>query len=234
MFSAQEKQLVHFSEIGKVASGLIHDLSNIFMAVSIGVQEIHTLSHTCPKNKDLKKSIEKLLSSLQQANTYFLFAQKHIQFIGLKESFCISEELQRVRQLLNFKMKANGIIYKQKCRKKLFLYGDVIKFYQIISNIVSNAIEACGATTQRTRCIEIKVTSRAKTVTICISDNGPGIPKEYQTKVFTPFFTTKKEGVGIGLSVVKSIMEKEFSGQILLCSTAKIGTVFKLVFPLDK
>lgn len=234
MFSAQEKQLVHFSEIGKVASGLIHDLSNIFMAVSVGAQEIYTLSHSYPKNKDLKKSIEKLLSSLQRANTYFLFAQKHIQLVGSKEYLCISDELQKIRQLLDFKMRDKNIIYKQKCRKKLFLYADGIKFYQIISNLISNAIDACTTITERKRCIEVRVASRAKNITIYISDNGPGIPKEYQTKVFTPFFTTKKEGVGIGLSVVKSIMEKEFSGHIFLCSAAKIGAVFKLVFPLDK
>lgn len=234
MFSAQEKQLVHFSEIGKVASGLIHDLSNIFMAVSVGAQELHALSHTDPKHRVLQKSIEKLLDSLQRANTYFLFAQKHIQLVGSKEVFCVSDELQKIYHLLHFKIKSKGIKYRHVCPKDIFIYGDCIKFYQVISNILSNAIDSCSLASTRPGRVRITVIPKKNTVVLLVEDNGVGISHEYQENIFIPFFTTKKEGVGIGLSVVKSIIEKEFLGTIGFYRNKKQGVTFKVVFPLHK
>ena len=65
-----------------------------------------------------------------------------------------------------------------------------------------------------------------------IEDNGPGIPADIKDKIFTPFFTTKKDGTGVGLYSAKSAIEGN-SGYLECESNAELGTIMTLVFPIE-
>lgn len=77
---------------------------------------------------------------------------------------------------------------------------DGIQFEQVLVNIVKNAYEAIGSDG------EIRITTKTSPATIIIEDNGPGIPQDVKEKLFTPFFTTKSTGQGIGLMFVRDIL----------------------------
>ncbi len=65
-----------------------------------------------------------------------------------------------------------------------------------------------------------------------IEDTGPGIPREIQDQIFNPFFTTKKGGVGLGLSIVSKIIDNH-NGEIKVQSEPGKGTCFRILFPVD-
>ena len=103
---------------------------------------------------------------------------------------------------------------------------------QVFTNLFFNAYEAMpnGG--------KLRVAaSRAKSngqdaVAIEIEDSGPGIPLEIQDQIFNPFFTTKKGGVGLGLSIVSKIIDNH-SGEIKVQSSPGKGTCFRILFPVD-
>lgn len=104
---------------------------------------------------------------------------------------------------------------------------------QALLNLVSNAIEAVmGTSTSMPR---IVVSNRARAherlVEVAIWDNGSGIAQQDIERIFTPFFTTKKRGIGMGLSVGRSLIEAN-GGQLWFDSNAHSGTTFRLTLPL--
>jgi two-component system, NtrC family, sensor kinase len=107
---------------------------------------------------------------------------------------------------------------------------DQAQLQQVFLNIINNGIDAIGKEGQ----ISINTrTTKNNEISIEISDNGPGIPKDVLQKIFDPFFTTKEvgKGTGLGLSISYSIIEK-LGGRIMVASEAGQGTTFTIYLPV--
>jgi two-component system nitrogen regulation sensor histidine kinase NtrY len=112
---------------------------------------------------------------------------------------------------------------------KVFIYADREHLNGIFSNIFKNSIQSIPA--GRKGLIKVMLEVVASKVIISVSDNGSGIPEELQKKLFTPNFTTKSSGMGLGLSIVKKYIEGA-NGRIWFESEADKGTTFHIEFPL--
>ncbi|MDY8137520.1 HAMP domain-containing sensor histidine kinase [Aquimarina sp. 2201CG5-10] len=99
---------------------------------------------------------------------------------------------------------------------------------QVLINLILNAVEACQASENPNVTLSVQKNVEGNTI-IKVSDNGKGIPDEITDKIFVPFFTTKKNGSGIGLSLCKQIMLLH-NGKIQIHSVEDKGTVISLVF----
>src|SRR4029077_3826865 len=99
---------------------------------------------------------------------------------------------------------------------------------QVLINLVVNSIEAVKEKTDPRIVLSAYIDTNAKTV-IKVADNGPGMPQEMIEKIFIPFFSTKKSGSGIGLSLCKQIMMLH-KGNIHVQSVMDEGTAFILQF----
>ncbi|MGB0663641.1 MAG: sensor histidine kinase [Pontibacterium sp.] len=105
---------------------------------------------------------------------------------------------------------------------------------QVLTNLVKNAIQALNSAATAKPLIEIIGKEAGGVVTLVVRDNGPGIPKDKQSKVFEPFFTTKPvgEGTGLGLSVTFNIVKK-LGGELTFTSEEGKGVTFTMTFPLN-
>ncbi len=101
---------------------------------------------------------------------------------------------------------------------------------RIFNNIFKNAIQAIPE--DRVGQIVVDVTMLKKSVLLTISDNGKGIPPELFDKIFSPNFSTKNSGMGLGLAITKKIIE-QFNGRIQFKSEINVGTVFEIEIPLN-
>jgi two-component system, NtrC family, nitrogen regulation sensor histidine kinase NtrY len=110
----------------------------------------------------------------------------------------------------------------------LMLEADTNLVEQVLINLVVNAIEAVKSTNQPRIILAGYQSGNSKTI-IKVADNGLGIPAEIMDKIFIPFFSTKKHGSGIGLSLCKQIMMLH-RGNIQVQSATSEGTVFMLLF----
>ncbi|MCX8059276.1 MAG: ATP-binding protein [Spirochaetes bacterium] len=113
--------------------------------------------------------------------------------------------------------------------EEIFLDPDLLK--QIIINLVKNGLDAINNV--KNGKVIIKTNSDEKNIYIEVIDNGEGIPQENMDKLFMPFFTTKANGTGLGLTIVYRIINN-MGGQIYVKSTLNKGTTFKIVFPKSR
>jgi signal transduction histidine kinase len=107
-----------------------------------------------------------------------------------------------------------------------------VQLQQVILNLVMNAIEAMSSVTGRERCLTIasSLDSQAS-LTITVEDTGMGIDPVHRDRIFDPFFTTKSHGMGLGLSICRSIVEAH-GGALRVSSGHPFGTVFHLTLPM--
>ena len=151
-----------------------------------------------------------------------------------KAEIPIDTVLDSCADLLQADLKQLGIVLKITGRGKI-VNIDPDRIKQAILNICLNAVEAIREEKQKGKntkqyYIHIDVTEQEKNFCIAIKDNGPGIEKDMLTRIFDPYFTTKSEGTGLGLSNVRKILEAH-GGSIEVESEKGIGTVFSLYVP---
>jgi len=111
--------------------------------------------------------------------------------------------------------------------------GDPIQLQQVILNLIVNAIDAMSEILRAERKVTIRTTRIRDLAEVSISDAGPGIPPDKLKEVFEPFFTTKAHGMGMGLSIVRTIVEAHI-GQVVAENQSSGGSVFRVSLPLAK
>ena len=217
-----------FAEIGRQSSGILHDLSNPLSSLSLNIELLQR------QNKIKKLTAEELSENLGDATNIIVkisklinISKKQIQTKEIIKEFDPNEEIKDIIKI--FKHKANT--YKIKIGLDLSadikIAGNPIKFSQILSNLISNALDSFRNLERKNKKIEIESSLKRKKLIIEIKDNGAGIKKQHLNKIFNPLFTTKKQtGTGIGLSLTKSIIEKDFNGEIKVISNWGRGSRF--------
>lgn len=143
--------------------------------------------------------------------------------------FRIANLLDRVHKMFAERFQVRGVEYSQAVEPaELELTADPDLIEQVIINLVMNSIGALAGASSPRIGLSAKTDSRGG-VLVQVSDNGHGIPEELQEKIFIPFFTTRKEGSGIGLSLSRQIM-RAHKGSITVSSIPDTETVFTLRF----
>jgi len=105
--------------------------------------------------------------------------------------------------------------------------GDPVKLQEIFSNLLANAVEAQSGAGR----IEITVGAAGDTASVAIVDGGPGIPPELHERIFEPFFTTKATAAGLGLPIVRQLVEMH-GGDIAILTSSPSGTTIQVRLPL--
>jgi signal transduction histidine kinase len=142
-----------------------------------------------------------------------------------------------VRQVLSFagqNISRNGV----RCAQKLtnpapIVLGDGVQLQQVLLNLVLNAVEAMNSSAPEARFLHVSTESDQTECVMTVADSGPGIDPEHMDDLFKPFFTTKPGGMGLGLSICKSIVEAH-GGRLTATARAKHGLVFRIVLPVVK
>jgi signal transduction histidine kinase len=125
----------------------------------------------------------------------------------------------------------NTALYLNESPEKLRVRGDPIQLQQVIINLVVNSIDAMANIPYGRTVIGRTERNGGVSAEISISDSGPGIPQEKLNHVFDPFFTTKEQGIGMGLSIARTIIQAH-QGRIWAENQAEGGAVFHLSLPL--
>lgn len=112
--------------------------------------------------------------------------------------------------------------------KELFANLDKTQLIRIVTNLVKNALQATES--QENRLIEVIVSGDNAAIKIIVTDNGKGISDSVKELVFEPKFTTKSSGMGLGLGIIKNIIEA-YDGSITFTSKIGVGTVFTVILP---
>jgi PAS domain S-box-containing protein len=227
-------QTEKLASVGRLAATVAHEINNPLEAVTNYIFLSKTNPHIPPKvNGYLEIADQELarVSHIAQQTLGFYRSNSQPQHLNVVE---IVDDVLRIYER---KVEYKGARILREINSDLTVYAVQGELKQAISNLIANAIEACcdgGQIRIRARSIGASRNGSAPGgVRITIADDGSGIPAAAATKIFTPFFTTKKEtGTGLGLWVTKAILEKHH-GQIRCRSRQgeKSGTVMTLYLP---
>ena len=142
-----------------------------------------------------------------------------------RKRFSLTALLQNLQELLSTDFQENQIHFTLTCQPEFIdMDGDENQLSQVLLNLLRNSIQALDGRTDGA--IEIYA-YRNEHISIDITDNGPGIPDELQEKIFIPFFTTKSEGTGIGLSLCRQII-RNHNGHLSILESRPGKTIFHI------
>ncbi len=232
-------QLSRFAELGKLSSGIFHDLINPLTAVSLNLEQI------CGESEHMKPEESRISHAKICLNQALLATHRMEKLLaGVKKQlrketgvsiFNPSQEIAEIIEILAYKARRADVTIELSGGNQLSLTGDAVKFGQIIINLLANAIDASENLKMAQRII-VMLDSNQDNLQITIKDEGAGIAPENMPKIFEPFFSTKKisgRGLGIGLSLTKDLIEDSFGGSIRVSSQLNRGTIFLVLLPIN-
>ena len=142
-----------------------------------------------------------------------------------RKRFSLTALLQNLQELLSTDFQENQIHFTLTCQPEFIdMDGDENQLSQVLLNLLRNSLQALDGRTDGA--IEIYA-YRDEHISIDVTDNGPGIPDELQEKIFIPFFTTKSEGTGIGLSLCRQII-RNHNGHLSILESRPGKTIFHI------
>jgi signal transduction histidine kinase len=215
--------------VGKLAASVAHEIRNPLTSVRGFVQLLR------PYLIDIGKEeyADIAISELDRANDIiyeFLNASKPSK--PAVERVLLNDIIDEVLLLSESESILNNCqLNYAKPNIAFLIYADAKQLKQVLLNLIKNAMDAIvESAKQSAGIISIEVINFQHYVEIVVADNGIGIPEENMVKLFTPFFTTKEKGTGVGLAVCKRIIA-EHKGSITVESRYGEGTKFKVVLP---
>jgi len=148
-----------------------------------------------------------------------------------RRPFEVDEVAREIEILLRSEARRRRVTLEvQPARTATTIVGDRVHLQQVLINLVMNAMDAIADAPEERRIIVIAVRAGAASIEIDVRDRGPGIAPEHLPRLFDSFFTTKEEGMGLGLSIARTLVEAQ-GGRIWAESNADGGAVFHLVLP---
>jgi len=146
----------------------------------------------------------------------------------------VNEIIQQVLALTRHELIRAGIAVQAELASEIpSVIGDRVQLQQVILNLIMNAVDAMAATSERSRRLIIRSASSPEGVLVQVQDFGKGVDAGDTEHIFEPFFTTKPQGIGIGLSISRSIVES-YGGRIWVTPGSPVGTVFQFILPKAK
>lgn len=141
----------------------------------------------------------------------------------------VSDYFQHLKTLVQDELARREVRLEFHCQLQgLSLMADKDMLDQVAINLIRNASDAVTGTSQANIVVSAYTDNKQRTV-LTVSDNGPGIPADQAEKIFMPFFTTKNQGSGIGLALVRYIMLSH-GGTVMYEPNGNKGSSFRLIF----
>lgn len=225
-------QLYRFVEFGRLSSGIFHDLINPLQALSLNVSLLQSVQKET--HQEVQPYVEKALCASKKMEQYITTLRKQLTTQESISSFSLNKEIQEAITILEHKAKKNNVEIFFNDTKEITFTGNSLKFHQITTNLLSNAIDAYDAIGgSANKKVEVSLVQDVSHIILTVKDYAAGIPPEIISRIFDPFFTTKSavKGSGLGLSTTKHLIETDFNGTISVQSTVGKGTQFIVTIP---
>ncbi|QXN26219.1 HAMP domain-containing protein [Shewanella putrefaciens] len=223
-------QAAKMAAVGQTMTSLAHELNQPLSAVStylyscrlaLETNQLELLTEMLSKTEKMNLRMAKIISAIRN------FARKSPTQVE-SVSIDINQLVNNALVLVETRARNENIIIHNELTKEYLIQVDAVQVEQVLLNILINAMDATASQADKHIYVTVLEQSAAK-LTLAIYDNGPGFAPSILPQIFTPFTTTKAVGLGLGLSICRSILER-FNADIYLASHLNGGAMIILEF----
>jgi PAS domain S-box-containing protein len=235
---AAQSALAHATRVatlGEISASIAHEVNQPLAAIVANGQAcLRFLDREEPDLNSLRGAVEWVVKDGNRAADVIrrvrgLMTKGHFE----KSLVPVNEVIEEVAALLQRQLDAKGILLRFDLRDVPQIVADRTQLQQVIINLMMNAIEAMQDVTNRARILLISSFQQdSGRVTVAFEDAGPGIPDDPEP-LFDAFFSTKANGLGMGLSICRSIMEAHGGRLWAMSNRDRLGAVFQFELPLE-
>jgi PAS domain S-box-containing protein len=232
-----QAELTHVSRIttmGQLTASIAHEVTQpIGSARNNARAALNFLDRQFPHLDEVREALECVVADADRAGRIVDRIRDHIKKAPpRRERFDLNEAINEVLLLARSAITENEVSVQTRFAEgPLTAYGDRVQLQQVVLNLVLNAVEAMASVEARARLLLISTEqNRPDEVLAAIRDSGPGIEPDHLERVFDAFYTTKSNGVGMGLSICRSIISAQ-GGRLWAETKEPRGAVFLFTLP---
>lgn len=238
----QQEQLQFTSRLvtlGEMASTLAHELNQPLAAIaSYNTGSLNLLNLPECRPEEIRPALEKIGVQAQRAGKIIRRVHDFVRKSEPKRAPCqLAEVIEDCLGFAEPEARKRQVMLTSQIPPLPDIPADRLMLEQVLLNLIRNGMEAMNETPESLRRLEIGAQIEGAEIRISVADSGSGIAPEIRDKLFTAFFTTKPEGMGVGLSICRSIIEfhrgrlwAEENGH----SASRSGTIFHFTLPLEE
>jgi PAS domain S-box-containing protein len=232
-----EAELAHANRVatmGELTASIAHEVNQPLAALLTNAETaVRWLSRQPPELEKTRQSIDRTINDGRRAADIVSRIRDFSKKTPVtKQGLEINEAILEIMTLARAAVSEHGVSVNMQLSEGLpTVLGDRVQLQQVILNLIMNAIEAMSETGEGSRALLIG-TSEAEqgAVLVAVSDSGPGLPQAYPERIFDAFYTTKPSGLGMGLSICRSIVEAH-GGRLWAAPNQPRGAVFYMLLP---
>ncbi|MBT8047908.1 MAG: PAS domain S-box protein [Xanthomonadales bacterium] len=234
-----EEQLLHADRLvilGELTAGIAHEINQPLTAIAAYAdagRKITDRQNETPPD-EINTVCERISEQSRRAAEVVQRLRKLVQSGEVsKARHDINQIIRNTLLLFEYEVKRYNVeLFSHPIKALQPLYIDEIHIQQILVNLVKNSLDAISLAGQQDGRIDIRIKKAGPDVLISVTDNGPGVPLKHRERLFESFFTTKPKGVGLGLSICKTIAGAH-GGSLKYSQPKEGGSRFTLSLPLE-
>jgi signal transduction histidine kinase len=233
-------ELAHANRVatmGQLTASIAHELSQPLTGAGInGDACLRFLASSKPDVEKARRCVERMIKDVRRASDIIVrlgdLAKKKA---AQKEVLDLNEALLEVAALTKGEAVKNSVTLRTKLTPRLPpIHGDRVQLQQVMLNLLVNAIQAMSSVGDDERDLQISTEiAEPEGVRVGVRDTGPGLAPESLKRLFEPFYTTKAEGMGMGLAICRSIVEAH-GGRLWATACDPHGALFQFTIPAEQ
>jgi PAS domain S-box-containing protein len=226
-------QVAQRTMLATMSAAIAHEIKQPLAAIVANASAgLRWLNRTTPELDEARATFEDIAANAHRANEVVQAVRGMIAKTDhALTSINIGQLIRETIALVRDDLEATGIVVELELAAQLpLISGHRGRLQQVILNVVTNAEDAMRAVTGRSRVLIVKCSAEADNITVSVQDSGSGIDQKNIERIFDPFFSTKSNGMGIGLAICRTIVQAH-GGQMTASSAAPYGSVFRIILP---
>jgi signal transduction histidine kinase len=230
-------RVARVTTMGEMAASIAHEINQPLAAIANNASaSLRWLGQNPPNVKRARSVLERVVGDAERASEVISSIRGMLAKGGQERvQLDVNELIREVMTLVRADLRHHGITVRAELAEDLpRLSGVRIQLQQVLLNLIANAVESMASVEQRARALTVR-SQRAGDcdIVVTVEDSGSGIDQADLERVFEPFFSTKPEGMGMGLSICRSIIEAH-GGRIAVAPARDGGSVFQVRLPCDE
>jgi C4-dicarboxylate-specific signal transduction histidine kinase len=233
---AELARVARLTTMGEMTASIAHEINQPLAAVVNNANAgLRWLDHQPPNVERTRSILTRIINDGGRASEIIASIRAMLtKGSQARAQLDLNDLIREVMTLVRGELQRRGVSFRMELADELpCLSGNRVQLRQVLLNLIMNAAEAMAPITDRTRMLSVRSENPdQQDIIVTVTDAGTGISEEDRDRIFDSFFTTKSEGMGMGLSICRSIVEAH-GGRISALRANPHGSVFQVVLPVD-